>query len=62
MTYAQLPTLKTLLKYPVGWMFKSKTLDKDLSVQAVNESARIKWDERGQSWDALDPVVANYQP
>ena len=55
MTYAQLPTLKTLLKYPVGWTFKSKTLDKDLTVQAFNGSARIIWDERVQSWDSLDP-------
>jgi hypothetical protein len=62
MTYAQLPTLKTLLKYPTGWTFQSKTLDKDLIVKAVDGKARIMWDDRDQSWDALDPGVANYQP
>lgn len=62
MTYAQLPTLKTLLKYPAGWTFRSKTLDKDLIVKAVDGKARIMWDDRDQSWDALDPGVANYIP
>jgi hypothetical protein len=62
MTYEQLPTLKTLLKYPAGWTFETKTLDKDLVLQGVNGTARIMWDDRDQSWDALDPGVANYQP
>jgi hypothetical protein len=62
MTYEQLPTLKTLLKYPTNWTFRTETLDQDLILKAVNGSARIMWDDRAQSWDALDPGVANYQP
>lgn len=62
MTYEQLPTLKTLLKYPTGWTFRTKILVQDLDLKAVNGSARIMWDDRDQSWDALDPGVANYQP
>lgn len=62
MTYEQLPTLKTLLKYPTGWTFRSKTLDQDLTLLPVNGSARIMWDDRDQSWDALDPGVSNYIP
>lgn len=62
MTYEQLPTLKTLLKYPAGWTFRSKTLDKDLILLPVDGKARIMWDDRDQSWDALDPGVSNYLP
>jgi hypothetical protein len=63
LTYATLPTLdKHLKQLPAGWKFRTKILDQDLVLQAVNGKARIMWDELGNSWDALDPGVANYQP
>ena len=62
MTYDQLPTLKTLLKYPAGWTWQTKVLDQDLALSAVNGSARIMWDDRSESWDALDPGVTTHQP
>ncbi len=62
MTYEQLPTLKTLLKYPTGWTFQTKVLDRDLVLTPLNKKARIMWDDRNQSWDALDSGKVNYVP
>jgi hypothetical protein len=63
LTYADLPNLhKRLKNLPAGFTFQTKTLDKDLTIKAVDGKARIMWDELGGSWDALDPGVANYQP
>jgi len=62
MTYEQLPTLKTLLKYPTGWTFQTKVLDKDLVLTPLNKKVRIMWDDRNQSWDALDNGTVNYIP
>ena len=55
MTYESLPNLGTKLKAPAGWKFRTKTMDQDLTVKTVNGTARIMWDEFGQSWDACDP-------
>jgi hypothetical protein len=63
LTYPDLPMLDNRLKnLPAGWKFRTKTLDQNLVLKAVNGKARIMWDELGGSWDALDPGVANYQP
>jgi hypothetical protein len=62
-TYETLPTLGTKLKLPEGWKnFRTKVLDQDLTVQAVNGTARIMWDELEQSWDACDPGVCTPMP
>ena len=63
LTYEDLPNLDKRLKdLPAGFKFRTKTLDKDLVIKAVDGKARIMWDELGGSWDALDPGVANYVP
>jgi hypothetical protein len=63
LTYKDLPNLdKRRRQLPVGFTFRTRTLDKDLIIKAVDGKARIMWDELGGSWDALDPGVANYQP
>ena len=63
LTYKDLPNLdKRLRQLPAGFTFRTRTLDKDLLIKAVDGKARIMWDELGGSWDALDPGVANYQP
>ena len=63
LTYADLPMLdKRLKNLPEGFKFRTKTLDQDLVLKAVNGKARIMWDELGGSWDALDPGVANHKP
>jgi len=45
-----------------GVKFRTMTLDRNPVIKAVDGKARIMWDERGCSWDALDRGVANYQP
>jgi hypothetical protein len=63
LTYAALPKLgKRRKNLPAGFKFRTKTLDQDLAIKAVNRKARIMWDDLGGSWDAMDPGVANYQP
>ena len=63
LTYKDLPKLdKRLRQLPAGFTLRTRTLDKDLIIKAVEGKARIMWDELGGSWDALDPGVANYQP
>ena len=63
LTYADLPKLDLRLKnLPAGWKFRTRTLDQDLIIKAVDGKARIMWDELGGSWDALDPGVANHTP
>ena len=63
LTYKDLPKLdKRLRQLPAGFTLRTKTLDRDLIIKAVEGKARIMWDELGGSWDALDPGVANYQP
>ena len=63
LTYADLPTITTHFRQlPSGWKFRTKTLDQDLVLQAVNGTARIMWDELGDSWDALDPGVTTFIP
>jgi hypothetical protein len=63
LTYKDLPKLdKRLRQLPAGFTLRTRTLDRDLIIKAVDGKARIMWDELGGSWDALDPGVANYQP
>jgi len=57
LTYEDLPKLdKRLKSLPAGYKFRTKTLDRDLIIKAVDGKVRIMWDERGGSWDALDPA------
>ena len=57
LTYEDLPKLdKRLKSLPAGNKFRTKTLDRDLIIKAVDGKVRIMWDERGGSWDALDPA------
>jgi hypothetical protein len=62
-TYEDLSKLdKRLKNLPSGFNFRTNILDRDLVIKAVDGKARIMWDERGGSWYAWDPVMANYQP
>jgi hypothetical protein len=61
-TYEDLPNLDTRLKnLPSVLKFYTRPPDRDPVLKAVGGKARIIWDDRGGSWDALDPGVANYQ-
>jgi hypothetical protein len=52
LTYEDLFTLNTQLKNPPGWTYKVVTINKPLTIQAINGVATITQDSLGNSYDA----------
>lgn len=49
-TTESLATLGARLKLPAGWMFRSRVIDQDLLVTAVNDRAQVLQDDVGNSY------------
>jgi hypothetical protein len=45
LTYADLQTLDKKRKLAPGWKYRTKVLDQDLTIRAVNDMARIVQDD-----------------
>jgi hypothetical protein len=52
LTYQDLFTLNTQLKNPPGWTYKVVTINKPLTIQAIDGVATITQDSLGNSYDA----------
>jgi hypothetical protein len=52
LTYKDLMTQGTKLKMPTWWKYRTKVLDQDLTIQAVNGIAEVTQDDLGNSYDA----------
>ena len=53
LSYEDLKTLDKRLKLPEGWKYRTKVLEKDLTIGAINGNARITQDELENSYNAL---------
>ena len=53
LTYEDLKTLDKKIKLPKGWKYRTKILDKDLAIGAINGHARITQDDLENSYNAL---------
>lgn len=53
LSYEDLKTLGNRLKLPEGWKYRTKVLDQDLTIGAINGQARITQDELENSYNAL---------
>jgi len=52
LSYADLPNLGKKLKLAPGWKYRSKVLDQDLTLQAINGVARIVQDDLENTYNA----------
>jgi len=53
LSYDDLKTLDKRLKLPEGWTYRTKVLEEDLTIGAINGNARITQDELENSYNAL---------
>ena len=59
LTYDDLGKLGDKLKLAPGWKFRTKILDQDLTIQAVNGVARIVQDDLENTYDACFSLLLN---
>jgi hypothetical protein len=66
LTYDDLKTLDKKLKLPAGWKYRYKVLDQDLTVGAINGTARIVQDDLQGTYNACFEEAGqsncNYKP
>jgi len=62
LAYAGLPTLGQTLKLPPGWKYRSKILDQDLTIRAVDGHARIVQDDLENTYDACFETACSFKP
>jgi hypothetical protein len=66
LTYDDLKTLDKKLKLPDGWKYRFKVLDQDLTIGAINGTARIVQDDLQGTYNACFEVAGqsncNYKP
>jgi hypothetical protein len=62
LTYGDLETLGTKLHLAAGWKYRTKVLDQDLTIKAVNGVARIVQDDLENTYDACFETACSYEP
>ena len=62
LTYDGLEKLGDKLKPAPGWKFRTKVLDQDLTIRAVNGTARIVQDDLENTYDACFETACSYKP
>jgi hypothetical protein len=62
LTYDELGKLGDKLKLAPGWKFRTKVLDLDLTIRAVNGIARVVQDDLENSYDACFETACTYKP
>jgi hypothetical protein len=62
LTYDDLAKLGDKLKPASGWKFRTKVLDQDLTIRAVNGVARIVQDDLENTYDACFDTACTYKP
>jgi len=62
LTYEDLQTLDKNLQLPSGWKYRVKVLDQDLTIQAVNDHARIVQDDLENTYDACFEAACSFKP
>ena len=62
LTYDDLPNLGSKLKLPPGWKYRTKVLDQDLTIRAVNGVAHITQDELQNTYDACFETACTFKP
>jgi len=62
LTYDSLASLGAKLKPPPGWKFRVATLDRDLTIKAVNGVANIIQDELQNTYDECFQDACTYNP
>lgn len=62
LTYDGLKDLGSKLKLPDGWKFRTKVIDQDLVIKAVNGKARIMQDDLQGTFDACLPGMCSFVP
>jgi hypothetical protein len=62
LTYEDLQTLDKKLNLPAGWKYRTKVLDQDLTIKAVNGHARIVQDDLENTYDACFDTACSYKP
>jgi len=62
LTYNDLGKLGAKLKLASGWKFRTKVLDQDLTIRAVNGIARIVQDDLENTYDACFETACTYKP
>ncbi len=62
LTYDKLGKLGDKLKLAAGWKFRTKVLDQDLTIKAVNGIAHIVQDDLANTYDACFETACSYRP
>jgi hypothetical protein len=62
LTFGGLPKLGRKLKLPPGWTYRTKVLDQDLAVRAINGVARIMQDDLQNTYEACLEGSCSSQP
>ena len=62
LTYDELGKLGDKLKPAPGWKYRVKVLDQDLTIRAVNGTARIVQDDLENTYDACFETACSYKP
>jgi hypothetical protein len=62
LTYDGLPKLGQKLKLPQGWKYRTKVLDRDLDIRAVDGVARVLQDNLQNTYEACLEKACSYQP
>lgn len=62
LTYDDLQNLGSKLKLPPGWKYRTKVLDQDLTIKAVNGQARIVQDDLENTYDACFGTACSFKP
>jgi hypothetical protein len=61
-TIQSLPTLGSTLSLPSGWKYQVIPLQKELTIQAVNGTAKVTTDDQGNSYDQCFETACSYNP
>ncbi|MEJ6511190.1 MAG: hypothetical protein QNL59_03035 [Actinomycetota bacterium] len=59
LTLATLPTLRSKLALPTGWIFSSRTLTNDFQLATVKNPAQVMQDDLGNSYSMIPTTLEN---